>query len=86
MRSFGFNNVYGIGGNERDNCMSSLNYRNVQCMIKNEGQISGSFSQFPDIFTMRELFDALVDRYHDRPLYGSFNDETTFLTRSEKSP
>ena len=76
MRVFGHQNIFSIGGNEKDNCMSTLHYRNVQCMFDNEGQISGSFSLFPDIFTMRELFDHLVDSYYDRPLYGSFNEET----------
>ena len=76
MRVFGHQNVFSVGGNEKDNCMSTLHYRNVQCMFDNEGQISGSFPLFPDIFTMRELFDHIVDSYYDRPLFGAFSDET----------
>lgn len=76
MRAFGAQNVYAVSGNEKDNCMTTLHYRNVQCMIDNQGQIIGSFPEFKDVFTLRELFDDVVDKYHDRPLFGSLNKET----------
>ncbi|EAY22188.1 AMP-binding enzyme family protein [Trichomonas vaginalis G3] len=71
MRVFKPPNIYGITGNEKEDCCTTLHYRNVQCLTDNEGQICGTFPQFPQTFTLRELFNNIVDMYHDRPLIGT---------------
>lgn len=91
MRVFHPPNIYGYTGNEREDCCTTLHYRNVQCLTDNEGQICGAFPLFPQTFTMRELFNNIVDMYHDKPLIGTKrvidNDKNTSmenLTTDEK--
>jgi long-chain acyl-CoA synthetase len=47
-------------------------YRHTKCSITNSGQISGAFSSFPECFTLRDLFDAMVDRYSGYPMYCDY--------------
>lgn len=49
----------------------TLPYRNIKCLTDNEGQIQGTFPNFPSALTMHELFDQIVDYYYSYPMFGS---------------
>lgn len=50
-------------------------YRNIKCLTNNEGQICGTFAQFSNCFTMRELFDEMSDKYSAFPAFGYLSDK-----------
>lgn len=49
-------------------------YRNVRCLTDNGGQLIGSFESYPDCFTLRDLFNRIVDNFSGYPAFGYEND------------
>lgn len=74
MRSFFPQNNYAVSGSIRDGVTSTFHYRNIKCLTDNNGQICGTFPEFPTCLTLRELFDEITDRFHDKHLFGSMNE------------
>jgi len=86
MRVFRKPNVYSVPiKSSREDTQNPI-YRNIECISGNKGQLIGAFPQFPTCFTLRELFDHIVDTYYDFPLFGSAfenNEEVEWVTYSQ---
>jgi long-chain acyl-CoA synthetase len=66
-------NTYGLPDFSQREPDRSYAYKHIKCMSDNEGQVISAFPSFPDCFTLRDLFDAMVDRYSGYPMYGDFS-------------
>lgn len=77
MRSFVKPTLYSVPSFGPKVTGFTLPYRNVKCLTDNEGQIQGTFPNFPTALTLRELFDQIVDYYYSYPMYGSLIENKT---------
>ena len=77
MRSFGKPSLFSVPTFAPQTSGSTQAYRNVKCLTENEGQICGTFDQFPEVFTLRSLLDELADSFSAFPMYGSLRSDGT---------
>ena len=71
---------------EKTTTRTTHSYRNVRCLTDNGGQLVGSFQQYPDCFTLRDLFNRIVDNFSGYPVFGYENNGSVeWITYSEFS-
>ena len=71
---------------EKTTTKTTHSYRNVRCRTDNGGQRVGSFQQYPDCFTLRDLFNRIVDNFSGYPVFGYENNGSVeWITYSEFS-
>ena len=71
MRSFGKPSLFSVPTSSPGSFGGSQVYRNVRCLTENKGQICGTFAQFPEVLTLRDLLDELADSFSAFPMYGT---------------
>lgn len=49
-----------------------------------EGEIIGTFSNYPDTFTLNRLFDQIIDNYNSFPIFGSSNYKNNATEKIQK--
>lgn len=86
MRNLRKSETYSIPRSKNSGCSYSQIYKNVQCFTQNDGQSMGSFPRFPTCFTMRDLFDQMIDSYSAFQIYGAkseTNDSMEWISYSD---